>query len=156
GFHQLICEMSRASTCKEDKLSFMPNQSPILAASTCVFRGPEVLLVKRGQAFGRGLWSLPGGKVEFGETAEAAALRELMEETGVTVSIVGMVGQYEIVAGQIHYTITCFAAQHVSGEPCAASDAADARFIPLEAFGELPLAPNTREAIAAARALLMV
>ena len=134
----------------------MPNQSPILAASTCVFRGRDVLLVKRGQAFGRGLWSLPGGKVEFGETAEAAALRELVEETGVSASIIGTVGQYEIVAGQIHYLITCFAARHVNGEPCAASDAAEARFVEPEALGGLPLAPNTYEAIAAARALIMV
>ena len=134
----------------------MPNQSPILAASTCVFRGREVLLVKRGQALGRGLWSLPGGKVEASETAESAALRELAEETGVTARVVGLAGSFTINAGRVFYAISCFAAEHVSGEPCAASDAADARFISLEAFGELPLAPNTREAIAAARALLRV
>ena len=134
----------------------MPNQSPILAASTCVFRGQDVLLVKRGQAFGRGLWSLPGGKVEYGETAEAAALRELGEETGVSASIVGTAGQYEIVAGQMHYLITCFAALHLNGEPSAASDSAEARFVAPEALGGLPLAPHTYEAIAAARALVRV
>ena len=134
----------------------MPNQSPILAASTCVFRGCEVLLVKRGQALGRGLWSLPGGKVEAGETAESAALRELAEETGVTARVVGLVGDYTINAGQVIYAISCFAAEHVSGEPCAASDAADAKFVSLERIDELPLAPKTIEAIAAARALLMV
>ena len=95
----------------------MPNQSPILAASTCVFRGCEVLLVKRGQALGRGLWSLPGGKVEAGETAESAALRELAEETGVTARVVGLVGDYTINAGQVIYAISCFAAEHVNGEP---------------------------------------
>ena len=134
----------------------MPNQSLILAASTCVFRGREVLLVKRGQALGRGLWSLPGGKVEIGETEEVAALRELHEETGVAATMVGFAGRYSIDAGHARYMITCFAAHHLSGTPRAASDASDAKFVALERIDELPLAPNTHEAIAAARILLGV
>ena len=134
----------------------MPNQSPILAASTCVFRGLEVLLVKRGQALGRGLWSLPGGKVEIGETEEVAALRELHEETGVAATIVGFAGRYSIDAGHARYMITCFAAHHLSGTPSAASDASDAKFVSQGQVSALPLAPHTLEAIAAARALLGV
>ena len=57
-------------------------QRPILAASAVIFRGHRVLLVQRGQELGRGLWSLPGGKVEHGERTKAAASREVMEETG--------------------------------------------------------------------------
>ena len=132
----------------------MANQSPILAASACVFRGREVLLVKRGQALGRGLWSLPGGKIETGEGAEAAALRELAEETGVIARVIGLAGDYTIDAGQVHYAISCFAALHMSGEPHAASDAAEAKFVAVDRIAELPLAPNTVEAITAARALL--
>ena len=132
----------------------MPNQSPILAASTCVFRGREVLLVKRGQALGRGLWSLPGGKVEAGETSESAALRELAEETGVTARVVGLAGDFTINVGSVVYAISCFAAEYIGGEPRAASDAAEAGFVSFEKIAGLPLAPNTQEAIAAARALL--
>ena len=59
------------------------NPRPIIkAASACVWRGDEVLLVQRASALGKGLWSLPGGKLEAGETLHAAAHRELREETG--------------------------------------------------------------------------
>ena len=132
----------------------MPNQSPIHAASTCVFRGREVLLVKRGQALGRVLWSLPGGKVESGETAEAAALRELAEETGIAARIIRQAGDFTINVGPVVYAIRCFAAEYISGEPRAASDAAEAGFVSFEKISGLPLAPNTQEAIAAARTLL--
>lgn len=134
----------------------MPNQMPIRAASTCVFRGRQVLLVKRANAIGRGLWSLPGGKIEPGETVDACALRELFEETGIGANLVGLVGNYNISAGIFHYTIACFAAWHLSGEPLAASDALDANFIAVEDINAYTLAPNTREAVAAACVLMRV
>ncbi len=134
----------------------MPNQTLILAASACVFRGCQVLLVKRGNPLGRGLWSLPGGKIEPGETAEACALREVFEETGISASLVGLVGNYEIAAGSIHYAIACFAGWHLNGEPHAASDAVDAKFIEIEDINTFTLAPNTGEAIEAACILMRV
>ena len=134
----------------------MPNQMSINAASACVFRGREVLLVERGNTLGRGLWSLPGGKMEPGETAVEAALRELLEETGVTARVGGLVGNYEINAGQAHYKIACFAAWHENGEPKANSDARDAQFVALEDLDSYELAPNTREAVSAACILMSV
>ena len=151
-----IYEMSRVNTCIEDKLSAMLNQMPILAASACVFRRSQVLLVKRGNALGRGLWSLPGGKIEADEQADASALRELLEETGISARLVGPVGNFEISIGPNHYSIACFAALHVSGEPQAASDAVDAKFIEVEDIDNYTLAPNTREAISASRILIRV
>ena len=112
--------------------------------------------MKRGQALGRGLWSLPGGKVEMGETSEVAALRELLEETTVTATIIGLAGRFSIDAGPARYMISCFAARHLSGIPRAASDASDAKFALPAQILALPLAPHTLDAIAAARTLLGV
>lgn len=118
-----------------------------------MFRGREVLLVKRGQKLGQGLWSLPGGKVEMGETVANAALREVSEETGVRATIIGFVGLYEIITSEAHYAIAAHAAIYRSGEAKAASDAAAARFVGLDEVKALPLAPNTLAAITMARKL---
>ncbi|MEO9167061.1 MAG: NUDIX domain-containing protein, partial [Aestuariivirga sp.] len=118
-----------------------------------VFRGREVLLVRRGQKLGQGLWSLPGGKVEVGENVAEAALREVLEETGVRGTIVGFAGLYEIITPELHYAIAAHAAIYQSGEPKAASDAAEARFVGLDDVSKLPLAPNTLAAIATAHKL---
>ena len=134
----------------------MTNQLFINAASVCVFRGRQVLLVQRANALGRGLWSLPGGKVEAGESATEAAVRELLEETNITSQVVGQVCLYEINAGTVHYKISCFAAWHEKGEPQASSDASDARFVAVEDIDTYALAPNTREAVLAARLLMSV
>jgi len=134
----------------------MTNPRPILAASAAVFRGQEVLLVKRGQKLGQGLWSLPGGKVEFGESTEAAARREMLEETSLVIAVKGLAGLYEIITGDLHYAIACYAAVWESGEPQAASDAAEARFVAVGEISQLSLAPNTAKAIADARTLLEI
>ena len=71
-------------------------QLPKLGASACVWKDGKVLLVQRAKP-PLGLWSLPGGHVEFGETALAAAERELLEESGVTADLTAFVGLYEII-----------------------------------------------------------
>ena len=119
-----------------------------------IFRGPRVLLVQRGQQLGRGLWSLPGGKVEHGERTKQAASREVMEETGVMVELQAMAGLYEIIIPPTHFVIACYAGLHIAGEPVAASDAQQARFVALPDVDKFTLAPNTMDAIIAARALL--
>ena len=55
------------------------------------FRGNDVLLIRRAKPPKRGQWSIPGGRIEFGETASAAALRELKEETGINAKLVGLI-----------------------------------------------------------------
>ena len=129
---------------------------PILGASVAVFREGAVLLVKRGKPPGLGLWSLPGGKVEFGETLGEAALRELREETGVAAELNGKAGVYEILVAQLHFVIVCHLGIWRSGEPVAASDAAEARFVALPELAVLPLAPHVAQAVAEARRMLAV
>ena len=127
----------------------------ILAASACVWRGAQVLLIKRGKPPGKGLWSLPGGKIETGETAETAAARELFEETQVIAKLVQAMGPYEIRRDQaIIYAITCFAGIYVSGKAVARSDAAEVAWVYPQDLNRFELAPNIARAIADAKQLL--
>ena len=130
-------------------------QFPKLGASACVWNDGKVLLVRRAKP-PLGLWSLPGGHVEFGETALAAAERELMEEAGITADLTAFIGLYEVILDKpaFHYAIACYGGMWRSGVAHAASDALDAQWLaPLE-LDSLDLAPNVREAITRARTLL--
>ncbi len=95
---------------------------PILAASAAVFRDGKVLLGSRRNHPAAGMFSLPGGVVEIGESLQQAALRELMEETGVAAEIVAFNGHSEVIQrdddGRVkrHFVIASFAARWVSGE----------------------------------------
>ena len=110
---------------------------PRCAASAAVFRGEQVLLIERGKGTLQGFWSLPGGHIEAGETARAAALREVREETGVAAELAGLVDIHEVIRHgpgdtlAAHYLITVFWGRWLAGEPQAGSDAAAARFVPL-------------------------
>jgi 8-oxo-dGTP diphosphatase len=121
---------------------------PKAAASVAVFRGPSVLIAERGKGPRAGLWSLPGGHIEPGETAAAAALRELMEETGVTAELTGLVDVHDVIlrdAGgtlTAHYLLAVYAARWLSGEPAAASDSRQARFVGLAELGSYNLTPG--------------
>jgi ADP-ribose pyrophosphatase YjhB (NUDIX family) len=114
-----------------------------------------VLLVQRAKP-PLGLWSLPGGHVEFGETAVAAAERELREEAGITADLTTFVGLYEIIREKplFHYAIACYGGTWRSGKAHAASDALEARWLAPGELDWLDFAPNVREAIARAQALL--
>lgn len=130
-------------------------QLPKLGASACVWKDGKVLLVQRAKP-PLGLWSLPGGRVEFGETALAAAERELLEESGVTADLTAFVGLYEIILEKpsFHYAIACYGGMWRSGEAHASSDALEARWLAPAELDSLDFAPNVREAIARARTLL--
>jgi 8-oxo-dGTP diphosphatase len=126
----------------------------IKAASACVWRGEEVLLIRRSSALGRGRWSLPGGKVEPGETTHAAAHRELMEEAGVAAKLDHPVGRYEIDAGDVIYVIECFCGPWDSGVATAGTDADMAEWLHFSEVQSRSLAPNILEAIISARRIL--
>jgi 8-oxo-dGTP diphosphatase len=124
-------------------------QLPILAASICVRRGHDVLLIKRGKNPGMGKWAFPGGKVQWGETTQQAALRELHEEAGITARLGELSGLYEVISHDIHFAIACYFASNPEGEISAGSDAAEARWVSVSKISELPLASNIAAIVAA-------
>lgn len=113
--------------------------------------GPRLLLVRRANEPGRGLWSLPGGRVEAGESDEAAVVREVREETGLLVAVSHLVGRVRI--GD--YDVGDYACTVLGGRVSAATDALDAAFVDprtvattpglveiLAGWGVLPPAPG--------------
>jgi 8-oxo-dGTP diphosphatase len=130
-------------------------QLPKLGASACVWKDGKVLLIQRAKP-PLGLWSLPGGHVEFGETALATAERELLEESGVTADLTAFVGLYEIIREKpaFHYAIACYGGVWRSGVARASSDALDARWLAPAELDSVDFTPNVREAIARAQAVL--
>ena len=116
---------------------------PVPAVGVVCLRGDEVLLIRRGKPPLEGAWSLPGGRIEWGEPVERAALRELSEETGVTAELLGLIAVVDGLFGERHYVLIDYAARWVSGEPRAGDDATDARFWPLAEIGGLGLWDET-------------
>ena len=118
-----------------------------------IFRGEEVLLVRRGQEPAQGAWSLPGGLVELGETLEGALTRELAEETGLSVRILGITAVLERIyhdpEGGVpyHYILVDFLCEYEEGVLKAASDITAARFFPLTAQPQTDLPSFTAATI---------
>lgn len=132
---------------------------PALAVSIAVFREDRVLLARRvGPPFA-GCFTLPGGLVELGETVEAAALRELREETGVLARLVGFNQTYQHIAadalGRIerHYVILSFAARWLAGEGECSLEASDILWRRPQECDELDLTPGALDFLRAAAVL---
>jgi len=106
--------------------------TPVPAVGVVCFRGDEVLLIRRGRPPRAGQWSLPGGRIEPGERAVDAALRELREETGVEADILGLIEVVDGLFPDHHYVLIDYAARWVSGDPVAGDDAAEAAFVPIQ------------------------
>ena len=98
-----------------------------------VDRGGRVLLIRRAKAPGLGQWTLPGGRVEHGESNEGAVVRELAEETSLRVRVVAPLGVVAIEREGFRYAIheyLCALAEGSQPEPRAGDDAAEARWVP--------------------------
>jgi 8-oxo-dGTP diphosphatase len=128
-----------------------------LAVSAAIFRDGKILLVRRAGSPARGFYSLPGGRVEFGETLHAALHREIAEETGLKIEILDLAGWREVLpgtAGGGHYLIMSFAARWTFGEPVLNDELDDFRWLAPDALGELKTTAGLEEIIQSARRLL--
>ncbi len=119
-----------------------------------MWRGDEVLFVQRGKTFGHGTWALPGGKIEPGETAAEAALRELLEETGVNARLERHVGNFDLAGLGVHYVISCWTGHYLSGEAVAQSDVMAVKWLDFRAIETLNLVSGNAKAVVRARQLL--
>jgi ADP-ribose pyrophosphatase YjhB (NUDIX family) len=131
---------------------------PFVAASAAGVRNGRVLLAARGQAPMRGIYTLPGGQVEPGETLAEAALRELHEEVGVVAEVVAGLSPLEVIehdaAGLVlhHFVIHPHAARWRSGEPTTGPEALALRWVTPAEARELPTTKGLHEVIAQALA----
>jgi 8-oxo-dGTP diphosphatase len=132
---------------------------PQLAVSAAIFHDGKILLVRRARSPARGFYSLPGGRVEFGETLHAALHREVGEETALKIEIVGLAGWREVVPGATsggHYLIMSFAARWTSGEVALNDEHDDYKWLAPDDLGDLKITGGLQEIILLARRLLGV
>ena len=130
---------------------------PQLAVSAAIFRDGKILLVRRARSPAKGFYSLPGGRVEFGETLHAALHREVDEETRLKIEIVDLAGWREVVPGTSgggHYLIMSFAARWRFGEPDLNDELDDFRWLALDALGDLSITAGLQDIIQSARRVL--
>jgi ADP-ribose pyrophosphatase YjhB (NUDIX family) len=136
-----------------------PLSRPQIAVSAAIFRDGKILLVRRARSPAKGFYSLPGGRVEFGETLHTALHREVDEETSLRIEIVDLAGWREVVPGPTgggHYLIMSFAAQWRANEPVLNDELDDFKWLPPDALGDLKLTGGLQEVIASARRLIGV
>ena len=106
----------------------------------------RLLLIRRGRGPAQGTWSVPGGRVEPGETLAEAVVRELAEETGLTGVCDSLLGWAEVISDEYHYVILDFTVTILDeDEPVAGDDAAEAMWVPLHEVAELRLADGLAE-----------
>ena len=133
---------------------------PFVGIGVVVIKDDHVLLCRRGKPPGVGSWTLPGGAQDLGETCEAAARRELAEETGLTVGDLHFCAHVDTIRrddnGRIrfHYTILDFAARWVEGEPIAGSDVSEVQWASMDALEPYDLWREAHRIIAIARGLI--
>jgi mutator protein MutT len=132
---------------------------PFVAASVAVLREGRVLVAARGRGAMAGLYSLPGGLVEPGETLAEAALRELREEVGVEAEMIGFLAHAEVIERdedarvQHHFVVCAHAARWRAGEPQASAEALDVRWVAEDELPGLPTTPGLAEILQKAFAL---
>ena len=132
---------------------------PRLAVSAGIFRDGKILLVRRAREPAKGVYTFPGGRVEFGESLTEALTREIREETGLVIEIVGLAGYREALpprtGGHGHFVILPFAARWIANEVSLNDELDDARWLPPEsAVDGLPVTLGLNDTIRAAAAMM--
>ena len=131
-------------------------ERPYLAVSAAIVRDGKILVVRRARAPAHGLYSLPGGVVEVGETLEEAVTREVREETGMTIEPVALAGFREAIVRDAdsrverHFIILCFAARWRAGEVLLNEELDEARWLEPAELATLPTTAGLAQIVAEA------
>jgi 8-oxo-dGTP diphosphatase len=120
---------------------------PQVAVGAVAVRDNSLLMVKRAQEPARGLWSIPGGRLQRGEYLADAVRREVKEETGLDVDVGDLLGLFEVV-GDPHYVILDYLASPLDGsEPSTGDDVSEVRWVPLNEIANLECTPRLVETL---------
>ena len=125
-------------------------KKPVVGVGAIILNGERILLEKRKNSPGKGKWSVPGGLVDLGETAEQAVIREVKEETGLEVynprlvDLVSYISLGEKGAVVYHYVIIDYLVTSKGGKPKAASDADDLKWVPFYEVEQYELTESFR------------
>lgn len=132
-----------------------PANRPQLAVSAGIFRDGKILLVRRAREPSKGIYTFPGGRVEFGESLVEALAREVREETGLVIDILGLTGFREALPGKTgghgHFVILPFAARWVANDVTLNDELDDAKWLVPDELKGLPITLGLEATIAAAR-----
>ena len=126
---------------------------PITGVGAVILHSEKILLIQRGKQPQQGAWSLPGGAQKLGETIYEAAKREIREETGLTVEILGLVDVVDSIRrdkkGEVeyHYTLIDMAAVSIGGIPQAGGDARDCRWFTIGEIEKMEVWSETKRVI---------
>ncbi|MET0538989.1 MAG: NUDIX hydrolase [Xanthobacteraceae bacterium] len=129
---------------------------PFLAVSAAIVRDGRILVVRRARPPAHGLFSLPGGLVETGETLTEAVRREVAEETGLAIEPIALAGFREAIMRdseervERHFVILAFAARWQGGEPILNEEVNEARWVTREELADLPTTAGLAGIVASA------
>ena len=122
---------------------------PIVAVGAVVFKDNKVLLIRRAKPPAKGMWSIPGGSVNLGETLQQAAERETLEETNLMIQAIKPVYTFEVIEKddnnqvRFHYVIIDLVADYISGIPLPGDDADEVRWVSSKEMKNLDINPRT-------------
>jgi 8-oxo-dGTP diphosphatase len=141
--------------CNRAEVRTYPSR-PFLAVSAAIFRQGRVLIVRRARPPARGLYTLPGGGVELGETLHQAVVREIREETALDIEPVALAGYREAIARDVagaverHFVILPFAARWIAGDVSLNEELAEAHWLMPSELGTLETTEGLAQIVAAA------